>query len=108
MACAPPDCKSGPSLVNSRGSNPWTSTIFRFKPSSLGVSIEGCRGRRLNQPNAVRRPWPKAMKQAGWSRRCHRLVTRSFGSLAQLVERLPYKQGVGGSSPSGPTGALVA
>ena len=28
------------------------------------------------------------------------------GSLAQLVERLPYKQDVGGSSPSVPIGYL--
>ena len=36
-----------------------------------------------------------------------RSVTRTYGSIAQLGEHLPYKQGVIGSSPIVPTKAEV-
>lgn len=37
-----------------------------------------------------------------------KLANNKFkGSLAQLVERLPYKQNVGGSTPSSPTKCAV-
>ena len=36
------------------------------------------------------------------------VLSRNYGRLAQLGERLPYKQDVGGSIPSSPTKNLVA